>query len=126
MSNIFQVRIYKLYKFISTILDAIQMYISSIKYLLLLLLLKVVGSAWLRESDIHPISPKTIIVGIEQLRPIEKHWPCSPASPTPSNTGSARSFQRDTERGIKVLRGSAARRSIRMPMCDQGTACNLH
>ena len=27
-----------------------------------------------------------------------------PASPTPSNTGSARSFQRDTEKGIKVLR----------------------
>ena len=27
-----------------------------------------------------------------------------PANPTPSNTGSTRSFQRDTERGIKVLR----------------------
>ena len=27
-----------------------------------------------------------------------------PASPTPSNTGSLRSFQRDTERGTKVLR----------------------
>ena len=26
-----------------------------------------------------------------------------PANPTPSNTGSTRSFQRDTERGIKVL-----------------------
>ena len=26
-----------------------------------------------------------------------------PAKPTPSNTGSTRSFQRDTERGIKVL-----------------------
>ena len=26
-----------------------------------------------------------------------------PASPTPSNTGLARSFHRDTERGIKVL-----------------------
>ena len=26
-----------------------------------------------------------------------------PASPTPSNTGSVRSFQRDTEKGIKVL-----------------------
>ena len=26
------------------------------------------------------------------------------ASPTPSNTGSLRSFQRDTERGTKVLR----------------------
>ena len=27
-----------------------------------------------------------------------------PASPTPSNTGSLRSFQRDTERGTKLLR----------------------
>ena len=27
-----------------------------------------------------------------------------PSSPTPTNTGSARSFQSDTERGIKVLR----------------------
>ena len=27
-----------------------------------------------------------------------------PANPTPSNTGSTRSFQRETERGIKVLR----------------------
>ena len=27
-----------------------------------------------------------------------------PANPTPSNTGSTRSFQRDTERGIKVMR----------------------
>ena len=27
-----------------------------------------------------------------------------PANPTPSNTGSTRSFQRDTERGIKALR----------------------
>ena len=26
-----------------------------------------------------------------------------PANPTPPNTGSTRSFQRDTERGIKVL-----------------------
>ena len=49
-----------------------------------------------RESDIHPISPKTsapqyqpiyskkrkgkrvkTVVGIAQLRPIKKHWPCS-------------------------------------------------
>ena len=27
-----------------------------------------------------------------------------PANPTPSNTGSTRAFQRDAERGIKVLR----------------------
>ena len=62
----------------------------------LLLLLKNVGTARLRESGIHPISPKTpapqyqpidrkkrkgkrveAMVGIEQLRPIKKHWPCS-------------------------------------------------
>ena len=62
--------------------------------LLLLLLFKKVGSARLRESGIHPISPKTpapqyqpidrkkrkgkrvkTIVGIEQLRPIKKHRP---------------------------------------------------
>ena len=36
----------------------------------------------------------------EQLMPINKQ----PDSPTPSNTGSARSFHRDTERRIKVLR----------------------
>ena len=68
---------------------------------LLLLLLKKVGSARLRESGIHPITPKTpapqyqpidrknrngkkkTIVGIEQLRPIKKHWPCSWNPPVP-------------------------------------------
>ena len=51
-----------------------------------------------------------------------------PSSPTPSNTGSARSFQRDTERGMKIQRtaGTAARLRISIPMCDQGTACNQH
>ena len=62
----------------------------------LLLVLKDVGSARLRESDIHPIRPKTPapqyqligrkkrkgkivedFVGIKQPRPIKKHWPCS-------------------------------------------------
>ena len=93
--------------------------------MLLLLLLKEVGSARLRESDIHPISPKTstpqyqtinmkkrkgkivedYIVGIEHLRPIKKALArlLKPASPTPSNTGSARVFQRDTERRTKVV-----------------------
>ena len=60
------------------------------------IIIKKVGSARLRESDVHPISPKTpapqyqpidrkmrrekelkTIVGTEQLRPIRKHWPCS-------------------------------------------------
>ena len=62
---------------------------------LLLLLLKEVGSARLGESDIHHISPKTPAPqysymskeedkeinrrqkGIQQLRLINKHWPCS-------------------------------------------------
>ena len=65
--------------------------------LLLLLLLKEVGSARLRESDLHPISLKTPVpqyqpidrkkrngkivedysIGIERHRPIKKHWPGS-------------------------------------------------
>ena len=77
-----------------------------------------------RESDIHPISPKT---PAPQYQPIDRKkrkekriedygkdreaWAnkkalallLKPASPTQSNTGLARSFQRDTERGIKVL-----------------------
>ena len=70
--------------------------------LILLLLLKNVSGARLGESDTHPISPKTPapqyqpidrkkrkgkrveeIVGIEQLRPIKKHWPCSWNPPVP-------------------------------------------
>ena len=44
---------------------------------------------------------------IEQLRPIRKHWLAlllKPASNTPSNAVLAISFQRNTLRGIKVLR----------------------
>ena len=90
----------------------------------LLLLLKKVGSARLRESDVHPISPKT---PASQYQPIDRKKRkgkrvedysrdraasdnkealallLKPASPTLSNTGLARSFQRDTEKGIKVL-----------------------
>ena len=40
---------------------------------------------------------------IEQLTPIKKKWPWS-WYPTPSNTGYARLFHRDTEKGITVLR----------------------
>ena len=95
--------------------------------LLLLLLLKKVGSAKLRESDVHPISPKTLA---PQYQPIDRKkrkgkgvedysrdivvWAnkealallLKPNSPTPSNTLLlllARSFQRDTDKGIKVL-----------------------
>ena len=83
-----------------------------------------VGSARLRESDIHPISPKTPAL---QYQPIDRKKRkgkrvedysrdrvaqankrtlallLKPVGPTPSNTGLARSFQRDTERRIKVL-----------------------
>ena len=47
-----------------------------------------------------------------------------PPNPTPSNTGSTRPFQRDTERGINVLRVSAEGRLISTPMCDKSTGCN--
>ena len=91
---------------------------------MLLLSLKKVGSARLRESDVHPISPKTPAL---QYQPIDRKKRngkrvedynrdraaeankealallFKPASPTPSKTGLARSFQRDTEKGIKVL-----------------------
>ena len=91
---------------------------------LLLLLLKNISSTRLGESDIHPISPKT---PAPQYQPIDRQkrkgkrvedyskdraalankealaMLLKPASPTPSKTGLARSFQRDNEKGIKVL-----------------------
>ena len=92
--------------------------------LLLLLLLKKVGSARLRESDIHLISPKTTAPQYQSIdrnkrkgKRVEDYSRdraayankealtllLKPASPTPSKTGLARSFQRDTEKGKKVL-----------------------
>ena len=92
--------------------------------ILLLLLLKKVGSARHRESGIHPISPKT---PAPQYQPIDRKKRkgkkvedysrdraaeankealallLKPASSTPSNTGLARSFQRDAEKVIKVV-----------------------
>ena len=100
--------------------------------LLLLLLLKKVGSATLRESDVHPISPKTTA---PQYQPVERKKRrgkrvednsrdsfksrafarlLKPTSPTPSNTGLARAFQRDTEKGIKV-QGRDAQKFLRSP-----------
>ena len=85
---------------------------------------KMVGSARLRESDVHPISSK---IPAPQYQPIDRKkrkgkrvedysrdraaWAnkealallLKPAGPTPSKTELARSFQRDTEKGIKVL-----------------------
>ena len=89
------------------------------------MLLKKVGSARLRKSDIHPISPKTDPSPtiptyrqkeekgkrVEDYRRDRASYAnkkalalyLKPASLTPSNTGLARLFHRDTERGIKVL-----------------------
>ena len=44
-----------------------------------------------------------------------------PASPTPSNTGSLRSFQRDTS---AILRSPTTRRRERVPMSNQSTTSN--
>ena len=78
----------------------------------------------MRESGIHPISPKTPAPQYQPIdrkkrkgKKVEDHSRdraasankealallLKYASPTPSNTGLARSFQRDTEKGIKVL-----------------------
>ena len=66
-------------------------------YSIIIIIIEKVGSPRLRESDVHPISPKTpapqyqpidrkkrkgksvenYSIGIEQLRPIKKHWPGS-------------------------------------------------
>ena len=124
-----------------------------IAYLFLLFLLKKIGSARLRESDLHPISPKTpapqyqpidrkkrkgkraedysSLVGIEQLRPIKKTFALllKPASPTPSNIGVSKIVPEghlQVNKSPAVLRGSAARLCISVPMCDQSTACNPH
>ena len=52
------------------------------------------------------------------------------ASPTPSNARLARSFVPERHWGgtksPAVLRGSAARRRISIPMRDEGTVCNPH
>ena len=89
-----------------------------------IIIIKKVVSARLRESDVHPISPKTPVPQYQTIdrknrkgkrvedysrdRTAEDNKEAlalllKPASPTPSNTGLARSFQRDTEMGIKVL-----------------------
>ena len=95
----------------------------SVTLLLLLLLLKKIGNARPWEGDWHPISPKTPAPHYQPIEEKRKQRENSlrqkrreqqankkaldlllkPANPTPSNTGSTGSFQRDTERGIKVL-----------------------
>ena len=48
-----------------------------------------------------------------------------PASPTPSNTGSLRSFQRDTgHKASAILRSHTTRRRERVPLNNQSTTSN--
>ena len=76
-----------------------------------------------RDWDWHPISPKTaaphnqptkrkkrkgkqektIKEGEGSLGPLPMTLLLNPASPTPLNTGSGRSFHSDTEKGVNVL-----------------------
>ena len=46
--------------------------------------------------------------------------------PTPSNRGYREEEHWDMNKSPAVLRGSAARRRISTPMCDQSTECNPH
>ena len=97
------------------------------------------GSARLRESDMHPISRKTpapqyqpidrkkrtgkekTIVGVEQLRPIKKHLPCSRNRQSHTiEYGVSKIVPEEHREGNKspsVLRGSAARRCVRIHKC---------
>ena len=121
---------------------------------MLLSLLKKVGSARLRESDItlsvrrpqpHNTNLQTerregkqystkqyrnsipTIVGIEQLRPIKKHQLCFLNPPVPHHRIIPQGH-REGNKSPDVLQGSAARRFISVPMCDfiQSTASNPH
>ena len=101
-------------------------------------LLKMVGSARQRESDVHPISPKT---PAQQYRPIDRkkrkgqrvedysreeqlshtiEYGVSKIVPE----GHRREF--NWTASTTVLQSSAARQCISVPMCDQSTACNPH
>ena len=92
------------------------------------------------ESDLHLAIPKT---ADPQYRPIVKdqkearpaQWKKAlallfkPASSTPLNTGLSRSFHRDIEKEIRVMRycrSCIAKRLISLPMSDQSTMCSPH
>ena len=115
-------------------------------YIIIILFFKKVGSARLRESGVHPISPKTPApqyqpidrkkrkgkkcktkVGIEQRRPIKKHCPLSHQHCPTIKYGVSKIVPEGHREGNKspaVLQGSTARRYISVPMCDQRTTCN--
>ena len=114
--------------------------------LLLLLSNRSVVQGW--ESDIHPISSKT---PAPQYQPIDRKKRngkildeysrdraasankkeltllLKPVSLTLTNTGLARSFQRDSGRGINVqLYCEVLHRGGAVSMCDQSTVSNPH
>ena len=80
-----------------------------------------VGNARLGVSDLHLISPKTPAPQYQRIERRERNegatrnWAnekglallLKPASPRQSNTESTRLLNRDTERGIRVLKGDA-------------------
>ena len=117
--------------------------------LFLLLLFKKVGSARLGESDIHPISPKTPAPqyqpGDRKKRKGKRVEDYSRDRTAEANiirsigpaceTRQSHSIEyrvskivpeghREENKSPAVLQGSAARRCICVPMCDQSTACN--
>ena len=67
------------------------------------------------------------LVGIEQLKPIKKHWPCSSNLPVLHHwIWGQQNHSRGTLRGEQKSCGSAARRRLSIPMCHQGIVCNPH
>ena len=108
----------------TNIVESLQIF-ENLKIIIFIIIIKRGGQCKVeRESNVHPISPKT---PASQYKPIDRNkrkgktvgdnsWDraayanknalallLKPASPTSSNTGSARSFQRDTETGIKFI-----------------------
>ena len=118
--------------------------------LLLLLLLKKVGSASLKESDIHHISPKTPAPQYQPLdrtkrkgKRVEDYSRDRATQANKKSTGPTLGtrqshtivywvrkivpeIHREGNKSPVVLRGSAASRCISVPMCDQSTTCNPH
>ena len=125
-------------------------FIAKLLLLLLLLLLKKAGSTRLRESAMHPISPKT---PAPQNQPIDRKNRKSiivedysrdrAAQANKKNIGAVLAARQShtIEYGVSkivpeghkegnkspvVPRGSATRRRLSISMCDRVTACNPH